>query len=131
MDAITKFMKFIHRPDIYGWWMRTLNPTLFVPVHEEGMNADVYWEGAHSEEPMQQMVENQQNLDNMAYPGFRDIHLENDTYVGEGIGAIEGSFPLGDIVNQLIVEDASAQEAAEWGQSHLEDVTGIGASEEL
>jgi len=77
------------------------------------------------------MVEVQQNLDNMAYPGLTGMHQENDTYVGEGIGAIEGSFPLGSIANQLINEDASPQEAAEWGQNHLEEVTGIDVSDEL
>ncbi len=131
MDAITTYMKYIHRPDVYGTWMRELNPTLFVPVHEEGMNADAYWEGAHADGVTRKMVEVQQNLDNMAYPGLTGMHQENNTYVGQGIGAIEGSFPLGSIANQLINEDRSPQEAAEWGQSHLEDVTGIGASNEL
>jgi multiple sugar transport system substrate-binding protein len=130
-DAIGEYMRFIHRPDVYGWWMRTLNPTLFIPIHDAGWNADEYWKGAHSEQPMKQMVEIQHSLEDMAYPGFRQIHRDNDTYVGKGIGVVEGNFPLGTIVNRLVGQDQSPEEVAAWGQSHLEDVTGIGASSQV
>lgn len=131
LDAIQKWIEFAHRPDIYGWWMRVTNPTLFIPTHEAGWNSDTYWEGKHSQQPLKKMTELQKDLDDMAYPGMRDLHLENDTYVGEALGKIEGNFPLGQIANKLVVDDASPQEAAEWGQSKLEDVTGLGSSQEL
>jgi multiple sugar transport system substrate-binding protein len=131
LDAVTKYMKFIHRPDVYGWWMRTLNPTLFVPIHESGWDSDEYWKDTHNQSPFREMIEKQHSLDDMAYPGFRDMHLENDTYVGEGLGVIEGSFPLGEIVGRLITNDESPEQVAEWGQNRLEEVTGLGTSGEL
>lgn len=80
---------------------------------------------------MRKMCEVQRNTENLAYPGFRQLHLQNDTYVGKGIGVIEGGFPLGDIVSRLIVQDDSPEQVAEWGQQHLEQVTGIAKSDEL
>jgi hypothetical protein len=62
--------------------------------------------------------------------GFRDIHVENDLYL-PSVGTLEGSHVLAEVVQELIVNEASPEEAATWGQDRIEEVLEVERSDEL
>lgn len=129
-DDISTFIKWLHSEDIYGEWLANTEPTLYLPVTDTGQNSDAFWNHdvvSRYEESVQTQLE---ALPDSRVYGFRDIHLENDLYI-PSMGILESSNVLADIVQQLIVEDKSPEEAASWGQSEIESVTEVEASSHL
>jgi hypothetical protein len=62
--------------------------------------------------------------------GFRDIHVENDLYI-PSVGTLEGSHVLAEVVEELVVNDRSPEDAASWGQNRIQEVLGVEQSDEL
>lgn len=129
-DAIAEFVKYLHSEGVYGEWLANTEPTLYLPVTETGENSDAFWNhelvSKHEE-----MVQTQFDaLPNASLYGFRDIHIENDTYI-PSVGTLEGSHVLAEIAEQLIVNDRSPENAASWGQQRLQEVLEVGESDEL
>lgn len=129
-SAIAEFVKFLHSADIYGEWLANTEPTLYLPVTESGKNSKKFWNHELIKKH-EKMVRTQfEALPKASIYGFRDIHVENDAYI-PSVGTLEGSHVLGEIVQQLIVNDRSPKDAASWGQKRLQDVLQAGKSNEL
>lgn len=129
-DAIGSFVKWLHGENIYGDWLAKTEPTLYLPVTETGQNADAFWNHdvvSQYEESVRAQFE---ALPNATVYGFRDIHVENDLYL-PSVGTLEGSSVLGEVVQELIVNDRSPAEAATWGQDRIQEVLEVDASGEL
>lgn len=129
-DAIGEFVKYLHSEDIYGEWLANTEPTLYLPVTETGENSDSFWNheliSKHEE-----MVQTQFDaLPHASLYGFRDIHVENDTYI-PSVGTLEGSHVLAEVVQELIVNDQSPEDTASWGQQRLQEVLEVDRSDEL
>lgn len=130
VDAIGTFVKWLHQQQNYGSWLANLEPTLYLPVTKTGEKADSFWNHELIKQ-FKPMVETQFKALPMAkLYGFRDVHVENDLYL-PSVGKLEGSHVLAEIVQQLIVNDKSAEEAASWGQSRLQEVLGVEKSGKL
>jgi multiple sugar transport system substrate-binding protein len=130
LDDIGTFVKWLHQPENYGAWLSQMEPTLYLPVTEAGEDSDEFWNHdviSQYEESIQAQFE---ALENAAVYGFRDIHIENDLYL-PSVGELEGSHVLGEIVQDMIVDDMSPEEAASHGQDRLEDVLEVEASDHL
>lgn len=129
-DAIGTFVKWLHSEGTYGEWLANTEPTLYLPVTETGQNSDGFWNHdvvSQYEESVRTQIE---ALPDASLYGFRDIHTENDLYI-PSMGTLESSNVLADVVQQLIVNDRSPEEAASWGQSEIESVTDVEASSQL
>ena len=130
LDAIGTFVKWLHQQQNYGSFLANLEPTLYLPVTKTGKQADSYWSHKLISK-YEDMVRTQfEALPHASLYGFRDIHVKNDVYI-PSVGKLEGSHVLAEIVQQLVVNDRSHQEAAKWGQNRLQEVLGVKKSSEL
>lgn len=130
LDAISTFIEWLHDPETYGEWLANTEPTLYLPISEAGQNADSFW-NHELVNRYQESVETQfEALPHASVYGFRDIHVENDLYL-PSVGTLEGSHVLAEVVQELIVNDASPEEAATWGQERIEEVLEVERSDEL
>lgn len=129
-DAIAKFVKWLHRPDTYGEWLANTEPTLYLPVTEAGKSADSFWNHDLISK-YESMVQKQFDaLPHASLYGFRDIHVENNTYI-PSVGTLEGSHVLAEVVAELIVSDRAPEEAASWGQQRIQEALEVEASDKL
>lgn len=129
-DAIGTFVKWLHSQGTYGEWLAKTEPTLYLPVTDTGQNSDEFWNHdvvSRYEKSVRTQLE---ALPDARVYGFRDIHTENDLYI-PSVGTLESSNVLADVVQQLIVNDRSPEEAASWGQTRIEETTGVEASSQL
>lgn len=130
LDAIGTFIKWLHKQGNYGRWLATLEPTLYLPVTKTGEKSDKFWNHDLISQ-YKRMVQMQfKALPKAKLYGFRDIHVENNLYL-PSLGTLEGSHVLAEVVQQLIVNDKSPENAARWGQSRLQEVLGIEKSRRL
>lgn len=130
LDAIGEFVEWLHRPDIYGEWLSRTEPTLYLPVTEAGEDSDEFWEHDLISQ-YEDMIQTQfEAIPDATIYGFRDIHVENDLYL-PSVGELEGSHVLAEVVQELIVEDRSPQDAASWGQDRIEEVLEVERSDAL
>lgn len=130
VDIVEEFLDWLMEPERYGEWLSRTEPTLYLPITEEGQNADTFWEHDLVDEHSDMVEQQIDALDNASIYGFRDIHRENDLYL-PSVGELESSNVLGEIVEELIVADRSPEDAAEWGQNRIEEVLEVEASDEL
>jgi multiple sugar transport system substrate-binding protein len=115
-EGIKEFMDFFLRPDVYGEWLGEAEPGLFLPVTEEGEQADTFWQApiissfaGHMETQLEI------NRDSVLY-GFTQ-----DAYCPE-VGEFEGQFLLAKAVERMIVEGLSPSEAVAWLQEQMEQI---------
>lgn len=115
-EGIREFMDFFLRPDIYGEWLGEAEPGLFLPVTEEGEQADSFWEAPIIESFADHMeTQLEINRDSVLY-GFTQ-----DAYCPQ-VGEFEGQFLLAKAVERMIVEGLSPAEAVAWLQEQMEQV---------
>lgn len=129
-DAIGTFVKWLHSAGTYGEWLAKTEPTLYLPVTKTGENSDKFWNHDVISRYESSVRTQFEALPDARLYGFRDIHTENDLYL-PSVGTLESSNALADVVQQLVVKDKSPAEAAQWGQSKLEEALGVGASSKL
>jgi multiple sugar transport system substrate-binding protein len=129
-DAIGRFAKFLHSEGTYGDWLANTEPTLYLPVTETGENSDAFWNHEVVDRYRSSVEAQFEALPNASLYGFRDIHVENDLYL-PSVGTLEGSHVLAEVVQELIVNDRSPEEAASWGQDRIQEVLEVDASSEL
>lgn len=129
-DAISTFISWLHQPQNYGSWLADTEPTLYLPVTESGENADSFWEHPVVSQYQSSVEAQFEALPNATLYGFRDIHIENDLYL-PSVGELEGSHVLAEVVQELVVNDLSPQDAAQWGQDRIEEVLEIDRSSEI
>ncbi len=116
-EAISRFAEYMHRPEVNGEWLATMEPTLYLPITDAAQNAETFWNhpviARH-----RAMVEKQlEVLPNGQLYGFEDAGAYNPT-----VGELEGSGVLGEIVQRMVIEDMTAEAAAEWGHTRLQEV---------
>lgn len=130
LDAISTFIEWLHEPETYGEWLANTEPTLYLPVTEAGENADSFWQheliSKHEESVRTQF----EAIPHATVYGFRDIHVENDLYL-PSVGELEGSHVLAEVVQELLVNDRTPEDAAAWGQDRIEEVLEVGRSDHL
>jgi multiple sugar transport system substrate-binding protein len=117
MEAITRFTEYMHQPEVNGEWLATMEPTLYLPITEASQQSDSFWSNpvitAH-----RPMVEKQLEVLPLGQLyGFEEPGAYNPT-----VGEFEGSGVLGEIVQRMVIEDLSPQDAAEFGQTRIEEV---------
>ncbi|MGH3665872.1 MAG: ABC transporter substrate-binding protein [Egibacteraceae bacterium] len=115
-EGIKEFMDFFLRPDVYGEWLGEAEPGLFLPVTEEGEEAETFWESpiiADFDDEMRTQLEINRTS---ALYGFTQ-----DAYCPE-VGEFEGQFLLAKAVERMIVEGMSPAEAAAWLQEQMEQI---------
>ncbi|TYL36172.1 hypothetical protein CV102_23815 [Natronococcus pandeyae] len=130
LDAIGEFVEWLHQPDVYGEWLARTEPTLYLPVTEDGEDADAFWDHdliSQNEEMVQTQFD---AIPDATIYGFREMHIENDLYL-PSVGELEGSHVLAEVVQELIVNERPPEEAAEWGQERIEEVLEVERSDEL
>lgn len=128
LDAIGTFVKWLHSEGTYGNWLASTEPTLYLPVTETGKNSDAFWSHDIVNRYEQSVRTQFDALPHASVYGFRDIH---DGLYLPSVGTLESSNVLASIVQELIVNDKSPQEAASWGQQQLQNVLEVDASSEL
>jgi multiple sugar transport system substrate-binding protein len=127
-DAIATFLKWLHKKGTYGEWLANTEPTLYLPVTETGRKSDEFWSHdviSRYEESVRTQFD---ALPKATLYGFRDIH--DDLYL-PSVGTLESSNVLASIIQELIVNDKTPQEAASWGQNRIEEVLNVGPSSHL
>lgn len=129
-SAIAEFVKFLHSEGVYGEWLANTEPTLYLPVTKTGKNSKKFW-NHNLIKKHEKMVRTQFDaLPKASLYGFRDIHVKNNTYI-PSVGTLEGSHVLGEVAQQLIVNDRSPKDAASWGQNRLQNVLQVDKSNKL
>lgn len=129
-DAIAEFVKFLHSKGVYGEWLANTEPTLYLPVTKTGEESEKFWNHKLISKHEKMVKKQFEALPNASLYGFRDIHIENDTYI-PSVGTLEGSHVLAEIVQQLVVNDRSPEKAASWGQQRLQEVLQVEKSGKL
>jgi ABC-type glycerol-3-phosphate transport system substrate-binding protein len=129
-DAIGQFVKYLHSEEVYGDWLASTEPTLYLPVTDTGQNSSDFWNHELISKHEGMVQKQFEALPHAKLYGFRDIHVENDLYI-PSLGTLEGSSALAEVVQELIVNDRSPEEAASWGQDRLQEVLEVDASSEL
>jgi len=129
-DAVGTFVKWLHQDGVYGEWLANTEPTLYLPVTETGQNSDGFWNHDLISKHEGMVQKQFDALPDASLYGFRDIHVENDLYI-PSVGTLEGSHVLAEVVEELVVNDRSPEDAASWGQDRIQEVLGVEQSDEL
>ncbi len=116
-EAIARFAEYMHRPEINGEWLATMEPTLYLPITEGAQKADSFWSHPVISRHRAMVEKQLEVLPNGQLYGFEDPGAYNPT-----VGELEGSGVLGEIVQRMVVEDMTPEAAAEWGQTRLQEV---------
>ena len=116
-EAVARFIEYMHQPEVNGEWLATMEPTLYLPITQAAQKADTFWSNpviaAH-----RPMVEKQLEVLPLGQLyGFEDAGAYNPT-----VGEFEGSGVLGEIVQRMVIEDMNPQDAADFGQTRIEEV---------
>jgi multiple sugar transport system substrate-binding protein len=116
VEAIKKFLLFMHDPNQSGKFLATMLPGMFLPVTEatgksEGFNND----------PVIKTFNNVIQTEVKSNESGKLFGFTHGT-PPKSIGPIAATNVLGKIVNKMIVENMSPEDAAKWGQTELERV---------
>lgn len=117
-QATTTFLEWLFEPDNTGQWLANMTPGLFLPVTQDASEAETFWEQPKIE-TFRPLVE--LNIENAEYGklyGFTGGTPHPD------IGAISSQNIIAKTVQKLVVDGASPEEAAEWGQQEMEAAIG-------
>lgn len=118
LDEVKEFIQFIMQPEINSIITIGQEPGSFLPVTEATAESDYYWDSEYY----------------YAYPSVNETTVEEVQHgklygfthgevVNEGIGAVSGANAIAEVAQQLIIEDKSPEEAAEWGQERIEELS--------
>lgn len=112
--AAEAFLAYLLEPDTYGRFL-TMEPGLFLPVTDDGQQAESFWS-----DPLV-----------VAYRPQVEAMIDNSQYgalfgftTGEvfpAIGPISAQNLLSQVVQRMLVEGVSAEEAVAWGQAQMEE----------
>lgn len=118
VDEVKQFIEFIMQPEINSIITIGQEPGSFLPVTEATAESDYYWENEY--------VYAYPSVNETAVKAVEDGKLYGFTHgkvVNEGIGAVAGANAIAEVAQQLIVKDKTPEEAAEWGQDRIEDLS--------
>ena len=118
LDEVKEFIQFVMQPEINSIITIGQEPGSFLPVTEATAESDYYWDSEYY----------------YAYPSVNETPVEEVEYgklygfthgevVNKGIGAVSGANAIAEVAQKLIIQDKNAEEAAEWGQKRIEELS--------
>ena len=115
LDAVEKFIRFIMRPEINYILTAIQEPGSFYPTTEAAKEAPEFWE-----DPIISRYKktNEVSLEALEYATL--YGFEYGKWVNLGIGDITGADVLSDVVNKIVTDEMSVEEAVEWGHKEME-----------
>lgn len=114
IEASEKFIEFFFRPDMYGAALANMQPGLFLPITELGMESEDFFNHptiARYEEIMKTMFK---AVETGTLYGFE--YEKRHPAAGE-IGV---SFPLAAVMERIASGAMTVEQAVEWGQKNME-----------
>lgn len=112
-EAIEKFFEYLFEPETYGKFVNA-EPGLFLPVTEDGSQADSFWNDPVISKYKSQVEVLIEASSKGALFGFTDG-------VASKIGQIAGPNYLAQTLENIIIANKSAEEAVKWGQAQMEN----------
>ncbi|MEB3100970.1 ABC transporter substrate-binding protein [Ferviditalea candida] len=115
-EAIEKFLVYLHDPDRNGKFLADMLPGMYLPVTEASGKSDGF--------NKQEVISFYKDVVQTEIQSNEHGKLFGFTHgtPPKSIGPIAASNVLGKIVNKMIVEKMSPEDAAKWGQQELERV---------
>jgi multiple sugar transport system substrate-binding protein len=113
-EGAERFLAYLLEPQTYGRFL-TMEPGLFLPVTEDGQFAETFWEDPLVVEYRPQVEMMIQTSENGALFGF------TTGQVFDAIGPISAQNLLSQVVQRMLVEGATSEEAVNWGQEQMEE----------
>jgi multiple sugar transport system substrate-binding protein len=113
--AIAKFMDFALEPEHYGRWLGYMQPTLFLPVTETGKDSKSLFES--------EVIGYYEDIYRLNMEVNKTTKLFGFTHPGpppKAVGPIAAGSLMAVAVQKMVLEDMTAQEAADWGQAEME-----------
>lgn len=112
-EAITKFFEYLFEPETYGKFVNA-EPGLFLPVTEDGSQADSFWNDPVISKYKSQVEVLIEASSKGALFGFTDG-------VASKIGQIAGPNYLAQTLENITIAGKTAEDAVKWGQAQMED----------
>ncbi|WP_340023707.1 sugar ABC transporter substrate-binding protein [Paenibacillus sp. FSL K6-1096] len=110
--AITKFFEYLFEPETYGSFVNA-EPGLFLPVTEDGGQADSFWNDPVISKYKSQVEVLIEAASKGALFGFTDG-------VSSKIGKVAGPNYIAQTLEQMTSKGLSAADAVKWGQAQIE-----------
>lgn len=119
LEEVKEFIRFIMQPEINSILTIGQEPGSFLPVTHATAESEHYWDSEYY----------------YAYPSVNEVPVQEVPYgtlygfshgevVNKGIGAVSGANAIAEIVQQVIIQGKSPEEAAEWAQKRIEELSG-------
>ncbi len=115
-EASERFISFLLEPENYGRFLN-MEPGLFMPVTADGATAESFWNDPVVQEYRSQIEQVIQNSENGKLFGFTSGR------VFPGIAAISAQNVLAETLQNVVVNDMPATEAAAAGQARMEELS--------
>ena len=114
--AAEEFIKFLFRPENYGWWLANMQPGLFMPITQAGRESADFWN-----HPIIQQYEDiihltLEQVETGSRYGF-EYEVRNPF-----IGEIAESFILADTFHRAAIGELNVRDAVEWGEAQMIDI---------
>ena len=114
LDAVKTFLHWLYEPENNGQWLSSLTPGLFLPVTEDAAKSEAFWANpvvSTYRTIVEQVIENQK---------YGKLYGFTSGTPHPKIGVISGQQILARVVQKLVIDDMSPEEAAAWGQAEME-----------
>ena len=111
-EAAYAFLRFLLEPENYGRFLN-MEPGLFLPVTEDGSDAESYWEDelvVKYRDQIEVMLENSRNGMLFGFTGGKTF---------PSIAQISAQNLLAQTLQRVVLEGADAAEAVAWGQEQM------------
>ena len=114
--AVKELIRFMLRPDISAILTSEAEPGGFFPATEAAGAAKEYWNN-----PIVKQFESIHRVAIAALKDYASLYgFEHGEWVNLGLGDITGADVLGEVVNKVVSNQMSPEEAAAWGQKQME-----------
>jgi multiple sugar transport system substrate-binding protein len=113
-EAIMTFLDWLFEPANNGAWLATMTPGLFLPVTQDVSESEEFWQQPKiaTFRPLVEL-----NIENAEYG---KLYGFTGGTPNPNIGRISSQNILAKVVQRLVIDGASPEEAADWGQSEME-----------
>ncbi|MEW5817862.1 MAG: sugar ABC transporter substrate-binding protein [Spirochaetota bacterium] len=115
-EAVKNFIRFMMQPEINAILTSGQEPGGFFPTTEAAANAKEYWENA--------IVKRFESIHKVAMEALKDYAtlygFEYGKWVNIGIGDITGADVLAEVVNKIVSNQMTVENAVAWGQKEME-----------
>jgi len=115
-EAVKTLIRFMEQPEINAILTSGAEPGGFFPATEAAGAAKEYWDN-----PIVKKFEPIHRVAMSALKDYATLYgLEYDKWVNIGLGDITGADILGEVVNKVISNQMTPEEAAAWGEKQME-----------